>query len=241
MELLSSPEWILTCEHAGNQVPDGYRSLFDGADKILKSHRGWDPGALELAQVLVKKEKFELFLYPYTRLFIEPNRSIGHPKLFSQFTRHLPKEKKQEVINRYYLPYRSRVTKVIKKNASKKIPTIHISVHTFTPVFDEKERHFEIGLLYDPKKTLEKDVCQNWKSILGDIMPEFRIRMNQPYKGISDGFTSFLRKLIDDKLYLGIELEMSQKLFFDNNGKWNQISLKVGESLSVLSNRLLSN
>lgn len=240
MELPSSPEFIISCEHAGNQVPEDYQSLLDEADDILNSHRGWDPGALELAHILAEKTDTELFSYPFTRLLIEPNRSLGHPRLFSEFSRPLKKSEKYSLIESFYQPYRNSVTEAVKKNASNDIPTIHISVHSFTPILNEKERSFEIGLLYDPKSIQEKNVCQLWRSILKQTFPDYQIRMNRPYKGTSDGFTTYLRKVFDETLYLGIELEINQKLLFDNDGKWNQICSKVGESLSVLSNRLLS-
>lgn len=234
MELPSSPELIISCEHAGNKIPEQYQSLFDGVDEILHSHRGWDPGSLELAQTLAEKTNSELFAHPFTRLFIELNRSIGHPKLFSEFTRSLNKSERESIIETYYLPHRNTVIEAIKQNALQNRPTIHISVHTFTPVFDGKERDFEIGLLYDPKRVPEKNVCQTWKSLLKETLPNFRIRMNQPYKGISDGFTTFLRKRFDEKLYMGIELEMNQKLFYEDDKKWINICSKTGESLSLL-------
>jgi predicted N-formylglutamate amidohydrolase len=237
MERLTSLEWILTCEHAGNKIPDDYQSLFDGEDEVLKSHRGWDLGAFELAQKLAENTGIELLSYPFTRLFIEPNRSLGHPKLFSEFTRHLPKAKKQEIINRFYLPYRNKILDAIKKNASKQKTTIHIGIHTFTPVLDEKVRDFEIGLLYDPNKKLERDLCQKWKSILNQTFPDFKIRMNQPYKGASDGFTTFLRKQFDQKFYLGIELEVNQKLFLQNR-QWTQFCRKMSDGLQSLRNSL---
>lgn len=240
MELPSSPEFIISCEHAGNQVPEEYQSLFEGAAEILSSHRGWDPGALELAEKIAEKTGSELFSYPYTRLFIEPNRSIGHPILFSEFSRTLTKIEKQEIIKKFYQPYREKIIETIRKIAVHDIPVIHISVHTFTPVFKEKERDFEIGLLYDPKKNHEKNVCQLWRSILKQTVPDYRIRMNRPYKGASDGFTTYLRKIFhkNETFYIGIELEINQKLLFNNNGTWNHLCTKVGESLSVLSNRL---
>lgn len=235
MEHLSSPEFIISCEHAGNNIPEDYESLFEGEDEVLHSHRGWDPGASELAQTIAKKTDSKLFAYPYTRLFVEPNRSIGHPILFSEFTRDLSTEKKQEIVDRYYLPYRNSVTDLIRRNASNDISAIHISVHTFTPVFDKKARNVDVGLLYDPAKKLEKDFCNLWKSTLKRKFPDFRIRMNQPYKGTSDGFTTFLRGEFDEKLYLGIELEINQKLYFKHNSSWTQICLKVAESLPSLS------
>lgn len=240
MELLSSPEFIISCEHAGNQVPEQYQSLFEGADKILNSHRGWDPGALELAETVSQKTNSDLFVYPHTRLLIEPNRSIGHPKLFSEFSKKLSKSEKESLLKTYYHPYRNSVADAIRKNSSQKQPTIHISVHTFTPVLDDRDRNFEIGLLYDPKRIQEKNVCQLWRSILKQAFPDYRIRMNQPYKGASDGFTTHLRKGFYETFYSGIELEINQKLWLDIDVKWDQICSRIGESLSVLSNRLLS-
>lgn len=234
MEPLSSPEFIISCEHAGNEVPAQYQTLFKGADEILNSHRGWDPGSSELAKTLAAKTNSELFTHAFTRLFIELNRSPGHPKLFSEFSRNLKKAEKQHVIKKYYLPHRNKVIEAIKQNASLNHPIIHISVHTFTPVLDGIERTFEIGLLYDPKRIQEKNVCHNWKSLLNYFLPDFRIRMNQPYKGASDGFTTFLRKTFDEKLYLGIELEVNQKLYFEGDSKWLQTCSKIGESLSRL-------
>ena len=234
MELLSSPEFIISCEHAGNKVPPEYKSVFEGADEILDSHRGWDPGSLELAQILAEETGSELFTYTFTRLFIEINRSIGHPKLFSEFTRSLSTSEREAVIDKYYWPHRNKIIEAIKRNTLQNRPTIHISVHTFTPILEGKERDFEVGLLYDPKRILEKDVCQTWKSQINEILPDFRVRMNQPYKGASDGFTTFLRKIFEKKWYLGIELEVNQKLFLEGEKKWKQVCSKICESLSRL-------
>ena len=39
--------------------------------------------------------------------------------------------------------------------------------------------------------------------------------MNQPYKGSSDGLTTYLRNKFETSQYLGIELEVNQHLFFE--------------------------
>lgn len=241
MELPFSPEIIISCEHAGNRVPEEYSFLFEGADEILNSHRGWDPGSLELAQILSEKTSSKLFSYPFTRLFIELNRSIGHPELFSEFTRSLNQSEKQAVIEKYYRPHRDKVAEVIQQNATRNRPTVHISVHTFTPILEKKERNFEIGLLYDPRRRVEKNICQIWKSLLKEIFPDFRIRMNQPYKGVSDGFTTFLRNIFEETLYMGIELEVNQRLLLDGDEKWINTCSKIGESLSRLMGITLNN
>jgi predicted N-formylglutamate amidohydrolase len=43
---------VVTCEHAGNRVPVRYRRLFRGLQKTLKTHVGYDLGALAMAREL---------------------------------------------------------------------------------------------------------------------------------------------------------------------------------------------
>ena len=40
---------VLTCEHGGNDIPETYKKLFPN-DDLLKTHRGYDIGALDLFQ-----------------------------------------------------------------------------------------------------------------------------------------------------------------------------------------------
>lgn len=35
--------FLVTCEHAGNEVPERWRHLFMGEEKLLTSHRGTTP------------------------------------------------------------------------------------------------------------------------------------------------------------------------------------------------------
>ena len=45
--------FVVTCEHGGNEVPRPYLRLFRGnARVLLKTHRGYDFGALEMGRDL---------------------------------------------------------------------------------------------------------------------------------------------------------------------------------------------
>jgi len=44
------PRLVISCEHAGHRVPAAYCAAFAGAEPLLRTHRGWDPGALVLAR-----------------------------------------------------------------------------------------------------------------------------------------------------------------------------------------------
>ena len=51
---------LLTCEHGGNRVPAEFARLFRGKRNLLDSHRGYDPGALELARTCARRLKVPL-------------------------------------------------------------------------------------------------------------------------------------------------------------------------------------
>jgi predicted N-formylglutamate amidohydrolase len=222
-------EILLTCEHAGNSIPARYGTFFDGADDILNSHRGWDPGAEVLAYYLSHSLGIPLISYPYSRLLIEPNRSEHHPKLFSEYTKSLPADAKQDLLNHYYRPHRSKVSNEIYRIISQNKRVLHIGVHTFTPELDGNQRNFDMGLLYDPSRKMERVFSQSWKKRL---QTQFSIRMNQPYKGKADGLITTLRKLFSEQAYLGIELEVNQALYFEGSQRWDEVCKGISNSLT---------
>lgn len=230
MENHSSHRFIISCEHALNWIPDGYDHLFTGAEEILSSHRGWDPGALIIAHTISSMLQARLYIYPFTRLLIDPNRSEHHPNLFSSFTRDLPVEEKTRIMDQYYRPYRLSVEHKIGSLFEQELIPVHLSIHTFTPKLKESVRDFDIGLLYDPSRTAEKLFCSQWKKSLVQQSRDLKIRMNQPYKGKSDGFTTSLRRMFKMK-YIGIELEVNQAYFFSGGELWDQLCKTISESL----------
>lgn len=199
---------LLTCEHAGNQVPVRYRSLFT-LEEVLNSHRGWDPGALDIAVALSEELDLPCFTHQTTRLLVEVNRSLGHPQLFSEFSQPLGDEDKQLLLDKYYFPYRLRVENALAQLAK---PALHISIHSFTPILNEKVRLTDIGILFDPTRTFESTLSENLLSSLQQSLPSLRIELNEPYKGIDDGFTTYLRTRFSDEEYAGIEIEINQKI-----------------------------
>ncbi len=202
---------LLTCEHGGNRIPPAYRSLFQDRSSLLASHQGYDPGALEIARFLSKKLPAPLFYSTVSRLLVELNRSPKHPTLFSEITRNLPNEIKQSILQRFYWPYRQEVERAIAERIQKGRAVLHIGVHSFTPVWNGIPRNADVGILYDPQRILEKEFALRWQNTLQSIQPALIVRRNYPYRGISDGFTTALRKQFPPHLYLGIELEINQK------------------------------
>ena len=222
---------ILTCEHAGSEVPQQYQYLFTEAGEVLETHRGYDPGALDLFLQL----KVLSIFYSYqkiSRLLVENNRSLNHPQLYSEFTDKLSLEEKNEILENYYYPHRIVVEEEIGTIIAEGEEVLHISVHTFIPQLNGEVRRADIGFLYDPSRKREKAICVNWKKKLQKQDPQLKLRFNYPYLGKSDGFTSHLRKKFPQN-YMGIELEVNQK-YVSQNTMNGRIKKRISHSLAEL-------
>jgi predicted N-formylglutamate amidohydrolase len=214
---------LITCEHGGNRIPQRYSHLFRGHEELLQTHRGYDPGGLAMAKNLAGAFKATLFVATISRLLIDLNRSIGHPKLYSDATRPAPAGVRREILEAHYLPYRSQVEAHIASEIARGRRVIHISSHSFTPVLDGEVRNADIGLLYDPGRAAEARLCQDWQAALKAITPETRVRRNYPYTGKSDGFTAHLRRQFAERAYAGIELEVNQQHVLQGGHGWGRL------------------
>ncbi|MFP4339641.1 MAG: N-formylglutamate amidohydrolase [Cyclobacteriaceae bacterium] len=202
---------LISCEHGGYEVPPAYAALFVGQEKILKSHRGWDPGALDMARQIASQLQAPLEYATVTRLLVELNRSPHHPQLFSALCEKLNDYDRRQLLHNYYLPYRQKVEQNLGRLIGQHQKALHISIHSFTPILNGEVREVDIGLLFDPARKWESLLCEVMKKTLEELLPAMRIRFNEPYLGIDDGLTSYLRTRFEDLAYAGIEIEVNQK------------------------------
>lgn len=223
---------LLTCEHANNFIPPEYSHYFEGAEDVLNSHRGWDPGAAVLAECLSKSIAAPLVTCNFSRLLIEPNRSEYHPKLFSEFTKTISMAEKSDLLMNFYRPHREKVQDSVYRLISEHGRVLHIGVHTFTPELNGSVRDFGIGLLYDPARLSEKKFAEMWKK---ELLKQFRVRMNQPYKGKADGLITTLRKIYSEDVYIGIELEANQLNYDQGGEEWKNMCDLLSGSLKKLA------
>jgi predicted N-formylglutamate amidohydrolase len=224
-----SPAVLVTCEHGGNRVPRRYRWLFSGQEPLLGTHRALDIGALATARELAARLEAPLLYSTTTRLLVDLNRSVGHPRLFSEASRVLPREERERLLQACYLPYRREVEAWI---ATQRRPVLHVSSHSFTPVLDGEHREADIGLLYDPRRARERAVAARWKSAIRRLDPGLRVRFNYPYAGRADGLTTALRRRFPDARYAGIELEVNQRHPLSGGRTWLRLRRTVAEALA---------
>jgi predicted N-formylglutamate amidohydrolase len=224
--------FLATCEHGGNRIPQRYRQLFRGWEHLLHSHRGYDAGALKLARELAEMLQASFFAATVSRLLIDLNRSIGHPRLYSEVTRPAPIKVRHEILECYYLPYRNSVEANIARAIRDGQRVIHISSHSFTPELNGEVRNADIGLLYDPSRPLERATCERLRAKLRANASALTVRRNYPYFGKANGFPAYLRRRYPAEAYIAIELEINQKHVLRGGEQWHSLRSSILQSLS---------
>jgi len=219
---------LVTCEHGGNRVPAAWAPLFAGAAETLATHRGWDPGALHLARDLAHRLRAPLRAATVTRLLVDLNRSPHHPRVFSEWTRGLSREERSGLLARHHTLHRAAVARDVAEALRRGRRALHLAVHSFTPVLDGVRRRADLALLYDPARPLERALCAAWARALTRALPHLVVRRNQPYRGASDGLTTWLRRRFPAEAYLGIEVEVNQRLL----GRGGRFPQEIGEALA---------
>jgi predicted N-formylglutamate amidohydrolase len=221
---------VLSCEHADNRVPRQYAELFARADQQLASHRGWDPGALQLARLLARRLQRPLLVTRWSRLLVESNRAPTNPRIWSRFTKGLPREERQSILARYWWPHRQALDAAIADAIARGARVVHVAVHTFTPVLGGEVRNADVGLLYDSKRVDEGKFARRWGTLLRQHAPGLRVRYNYPYLGNTDGLPTWLRRRHPRTRYIGFELEINQALAAAP--AWRKVGEAVATSLA---------
>ena len=167
-------------------------------------------GALAFAKQLSDGLRVKLFETRISRLLVDCNRSVHNPQVFSEFVKPLRSEEKNAILQKYYYRYRNSIESYIRQQLMKK-PVLHVSMHTFTPVWEGVERNIDVSLLFDENRKLENDLCTSWFDRIREELVGFDVLTNVPYKGSDDGFTTYLREKFPTQGYMGVEIEINQK------------------------------
>lgn len=213
---------------------------------LLATHRGFDPGALELACDCAVSLNASLHLATTTRLLVDLNRSLDNEGLFGPTTRLADESTRQAIVQAHYLPYRRAVENDVRRIIGKgdrragKVHAAHgcthVSVHSFTPVLRGVKRNVDIGLLYDPARSRECELADTWIAAMELMELGLTIRRNAPYKGTDDGLTTHLRTLHPDPLYAGIEIEVNQRLVRAGGKRWKRVKAALIAGLIIALN-----
>lgn len=147
--------FLLTCDHYGRLIPRilGDLGLPEGE---LARHIAWDIGIAGVAEALSKHLDAHLIVQRYSRLVIDCNRpphvASSIPRISEATTisgnegisREAAALRRAEIFD----PYHRRIDEIIDQRGSAGMPTVLVSLHSFTPVYAGIARPWHIGTLY---------------------------------------------------------------------------------------------
>ena len=173
---------VLTCEHAAYSLPDRYGTLGLAADD-LRRHIGWDIGAWAVVRALLQHVDSAAVSSAYSRLLIDCNRAPSDHDLILPESDGTPvpgnlgltDAERQRRIREFYDPYHAAVDRIVRDRAD--ASRLLLSVHSFTPTLDGKERPFDVGVLFDDHEDLAHEFGQRLAHT------GYRVRDNEPYSG----------------------------------------------------------
>jgi len=147
--------WLLTCDHYGREIPHGLGDL-GVPETELARHIAWDIGIAGVAETLSNQLGAHLIAQRYSRLVIDCNRppsAATSIPLVSEATRipgneGLTREAAEARRQAIFDPYHARIAEIIERRQRDQVPTLLVSLHSFTPVYAGMVRPWHIGTLY---------------------------------------------------------------------------------------------
>ena len=147
--------YVLLCEHASNWMPPEYKGL-GLPETELSRHIAWDIGAAQMARRLSERLDAPLILAPASRLLIDLNRPLGSPGSIPERSEATDIPGKRDIgpaeralrEDRWFHPFQKTVTGLLDHRLAGGQPTIVLGIHSFTPVYQGRERPWQAGVLY---------------------------------------------------------------------------------------------
>jgi predicted N-formylglutamate amidohydrolase len=151
----SQSPFFFTCDHYGRLIPRALGNL-GLAESELERHIAWDIGIAGVATLLAKDLGVHLIAQRYSRLVIDCNRpfkSSGSVPPFSEATEipgngGLTREQITARQQAIFAPYHTRIAQALDARKACGLPTILVSLHSFTPIYAGIARPWHIGMLY---------------------------------------------------------------------------------------------
>ncbi|MBV9329987.1 MAG: DUF1244 domain-containing protein [Alphaproteobacteria bacterium] len=203
---------IFLCDHASNRLPAESRDLGLG-EEALNSHIAYDIGAADVTRRLAQHFGAPAVLASWSRLLIDLNRGAQDPTLVMRISdrRVIPgnariKEAEVEARRRlFHEPYHKAIEdQIAAARHLGKVPVL-ISVHSFTPSWNGRDRPWDVAVLSDRDRRLADPLLQALREC------GFRTGDNEPYSGeleedclfrhgTANGFPHALIEIRQDKL-----------------------------------------
>ena len=147
--------FFLTCDHYGRLIPRALGDLGLPESERVR-HIAWDIGIAGVAEQLSKQLDAHLIVQRYSRLVIDCNRppdvASSIPRISEAtiipgnegISNEAAAMRRAEIFD----PYHRRIDAIIDARRHAGMPTVLVSLHSFTPVYAGIARPWHIGTLY---------------------------------------------------------------------------------------------
>lgn len=213
--------FLISCDYATCAVPEAYREVFRGAEDTVTSTRGWEPGALNLAQAFAIKFRTQLVHGDITRLLIDLGQD-GDAR-WSEFAMTLPETTRPKLVARHEQPYREMLAQRIAEDLLRHPAVLHLMVHT------EAETTGKITLATPANAALAEKISHAWRDALTlkNINPVLANTI--PPSAIA----TFLAEKFPATHYAQIRLSVSQSFFLEGRPlRWEVLKKSLIDSLA---------
>lgn len=182
---------LLVCEHASRFIPAALSGL--GLDAAAAcSHAAWDIGAMDLSVELMGALDAPLVYSRVSRLVYDcnrpPHRADAMPAQSEVFAipgnTDLSEADRNQRARDVYHPFRQLLSDTLETRPG---PTVLITIHSFTPVYQGNTRDVELGILHDSDDRAAQLLLRAAEG------SGLRAALNEPYSA-TDGVTHTLRE-----------------------------------------------
>jgi predicted N-formylglutamate amidohydrolase len=235
--------FLLTCDHYGRLIPRVLGDLGLPESELVR-HIAWDIGIAGVAEALSQQLDAHLIVQRYSRLVIDCNRppdvASSIPRISEATTisgnEGISREAAAMRRAQIFDPYHRRIGEIIDQRRSAGLPTVLVSLHSFTPVYAGIARPWHIGTLYHRDTHLPPLLLKLLRAE-GDLV----VGDNEPY-AVSDETDYTIPVHGEARGLMNTGIEIRQDLIGDVAGEraWAERLMRIfGEVAVALRERQL--
>ena len=211
---------LLLGDHAGREVPSALGDLGVHA-RDWDRHIAWDIGVAGLGEILSKSLGATFIRQRFSRLVIDCNRDPSRPDAIPEVSdgaripgnANLTPAQRQARCDEIAAPYHAAIATELDARAARGLPTVLVSLHSFTPQMNAFARPWRFGVLHADDSAFSRAALARLRADLGAEL----VGDNEPYRMDEVDFTVPHHCRPRGLDYL--ELETRQDLLSDEAGQ----------------------
>jgi predicted N-formylglutamate amidohydrolase len=190
---------------------------------LADEHWGYDLGIELLTRELAERLQAPAVLGRFSRLLIDPNRPLDSDTLFRQradgrpilLNQDMSQGEKNRRIDALWRPYHTALGRVVRATKGAFV----MGMHSFTPMYEGKQRAVELGVLFDH----DADFGADWFEAVRTRC-RLDVRLNEPWSGLG-GFMFGPQSHATRHGRRAIEIEVRQDIAVDPEGRREVVEL----------------